>query len=60
MKTPRSEPEYICDTSRMRPTPPHSPLHWLFAVLLMDLMTPYIDRITGRRPLFAEGGKADE
>ncbi|MBQ6598155.1 MAG: hypothetical protein IJH79_11440 [Lentisphaeria bacterium] len=35
MKTPRSEPEYICDTSRMRPTPPHSRLHWLFALLLM-------------------------
>ena len=35
MKTPRSEPEYICDTSRMRPAPQHSRLHWLFALLLM-------------------------
>ena len=35
MKTPKSEPEYICDTSRMRQTPPHNRLHWLFALLLM-------------------------
>lgn len=32
---PRSEPEYICDTSRMRPAPPRSRFHWLFALLLM-------------------------
>ena len=35
MKTSRSEPEYICDVSRMRSAPPHSRLHWLFAALLM-------------------------
>ena len=32
----------------------------LFAVLLTDLLTPHIDRLTGRRPLFAEGGSGDE
>ena len=35
MKTLRSEPEYICDTSRMRPAPLRSRFHWLFALLVM-------------------------
>ena len=30
-----TEPEYICDTSRMRKAPPRSRYHWLFALLLM-------------------------
>ena len=35
MTSQKSEPEYICDTSRMRKSPPHSSAHWLFAALLM-------------------------
>jgi len=35
MKSPKPEPVYVRDTSRMRPTPPHGPAHWLFALLLM-------------------------
>ena len=39
MKTRRSKPEYICDTSRMRPAPPRSRFHWFFALLLMTAIT---------------------
>ncbi|MBO4648162.1 MAG: transglutaminase domain-containing protein [Lentisphaeria bacterium] len=35
MRSPKPEPEYIRDTSRMRRTPPHGSAHWLFALLLM-------------------------
>ena len=35
MKPPTSDPIYIHDTGRMRTAPPHSPAHWLFALLLM-------------------------
>ena len=35
MRTPKPAPVYVRDTSRMRPTPPHGPAHWLFALLLM-------------------------
>ena len=37
--TKKSDPEYICDSSRMRKTPPHSPMHVLFALLQMVSFT---------------------
>ena len=35
MNPKKPDPVYVCDYSRMRTVPPHSPEHWLFALLQM-------------------------